>query len=137
MYRSYLKSSPDEWAKMAITGYHKHNADRIIGESNNGGDMVEYTIRTIEKNIPFNQVHASRGKYIRAEPISALYEQNKIHHVGTFGDLEDQMCEWTVGDKSPDRLDALVWALTELMLKEDEVFEGTIIYDDPVNISTI
>jgi phage terminase large subunit-like protein len=132
-----LKSSPDEWAKMAITGYHKHNADRIIGESNNGGDMVEYTIRTIEKNIPFNQVHASRGKYIRAEPISALYEQNKIHHVGTFGDLEDQMCEWTVGDKSPDRLDALVWALTELMLKEDEVFEGTIIYDDPVNISTI
>jgi phage terminase large subunit-like protein len=129
-----LKASPDNWAKEAISGYHKYDADRIIGESNNGGDMVEYTVRTIEPNIPFNQVHASRGKYLRAEPISALYEQGKVHHVGAFAELEDQMCEWVSGDTSPDRLDALVWALTELMI-DGEPLEGTVIYDEPVQIS--
>ena len=113
-----IKASPDKWGRAAVTGYYKHRADRVIGEVNNGGDMVEYTVKTIDKNVPFKQVHASRGKEIRAEPISALYEQGKIHHVGTFSELEDQMCEWVPGDRSPDRLDALVWALTELMLNE-------------------
>lgn len=116
-----MRGRPDEWAKAAVAGYHNFAADRVVGEVNNGGDMVEYTVRTIEKNIPFTQLHASRGKYIRAEPVSALYEQSRIHHVGYFPELEDQLCEWVIGDTSPDRLDALVWAITELMLEAEEV----------------
>jgi phage terminase large subunit-like protein len=111
-----LRASPSGWATAAITGYHKHQADRIIGEVNNGGEMVENTIRSVEKSVAYKSVHASRGKELRAEPISALYEQGKVHHIGFFPDLEDQLCEWVPGAKSPDRLDALVWALTELML---------------------
>jgi phage terminase large subunit-like protein len=113
-----IKGTPDQWAKAAVTGYHKTHADKIVGEVNNGGDMVEYTIKTVDRQVPFKQVHASRGKYIRAEPVSALYEQGRIHHIGFFPELEDQLCEWVPGDKSPDRLDALVWAITELMLEE-------------------
>lgn len=112
-----IKATPEKWAQRAVTGYYRHNADRIIGEINNGGDMVEFTIRTVDRNISYKGVHASRGKQIRAEPISSLYEQGKVHHVGMFPELEDQLCEWIPGDKSPDRLDALVWALTELMFK--------------------
>jgi len=112
-----IRSSPGGWASAAITGYHKHRADRIIGEVNNGGDMVGFTIKTVDAKVPFKAVHASRGKLTRAEPVSALYEQGRIHHVGSFPDLEDQLCEWVPGDKSPDRLDALVWAITELMLE--------------------
>jgi len=112
-----IKATPEKWAQRAVTGYYRHNADRIIGEINNGGDMVEFTIRTVDRNISYKGVHASRGKQIRAEPISSLYEQGKVHHVGMFPELEDQLCEWVPGDKSPDRLDALVWALTELMFK--------------------
>ena len=112
-----IRGSPGTWAKAAITGYYKHKADRIIGEVNNGGDMVGFTIKTVDSKVPFKAVHASRGKQTRAEPVSALYEQGRIHHVGTFPDLEDQLCEWTPGDTSPDRLDALVWAITELMLE--------------------
>jgi predicted phage terminase large subunit-like protein len=114
---------PDEWARKAVAAYHRWHADRIIAEKNNGGDMIASTIRSIEKNIPFRAVHASRGKVIRAEPISALYEQGKIHHVGTFAELEDQMCTFTSdfdrsrSGYSPDRLDAMVWAFSELMLK--------------------
>lgn len=111
-----IKGTPDQWASRAVNAYHEHKADRIIGEANNGGDMVEYTVRTIDRHVPYKKVHASRGKLIRAEPISALYEQGKIHHIGMFALLEDQMCEWVPGDTSPDRLDALVWAMTELML---------------------
>lgn len=113
-----LQASPDGWARAAVTGYHTLRADRIIGEVNNGGDMVEFTVRTVDPNVPFRAVHASRGKVTRAEPISALYEQGRIHHVGTFGGLEDQMCSWepATGMRSPDRIDALVWAFTELML---------------------
>jgi phage terminase large subunit-like protein len=118
-----IKASPSGWATAAITGYHKHKADRIIGEVNNGGDMVEHTVRSVDKNVPFKSVHASRGKELRAEPISALYEQGRVHHIGFFPELEDQLCEWVSGDKSPDRLDALVWALTELMLEENS-FSG-------------
>ena len=114
---------PDEWARKAVAAYHRWSADRIIAEKNNGGDMIASTIRSIEPNIPFKAVHASRGKVIRAEPISALYEQGKVHHVGTFPELEDQMCAFTSdfdrsrSGYSPDRLDAMVWAFSELMLK--------------------
>jgi len=113
-----LRASPDEWGNAVVTAYHKYNADRIIGEVNNGGDMIEYVIKTIDPNVSYKSVRASRGKYIRAEPVAALYEQGKIHHIGNFPDLEDQLCEWVPGDKSPDRLDALVWGVTELMLGE-------------------
>jgi predicted phage terminase large subunit-like protein len=109
--------SPDGWARAAIKLYSKLEADLIVGEVNNGGDMVEYTLRTIEPSIPYKAVHASRGKRARAEPIAALYEQGKGHHVGTFPDLEDQLCTWEPlsNDASPDRMDALVWAASELV----------------------
>jgi len=116
-----LRGSPRTWASAAITGYYKHKADRIIGEVNNGGDMVRFTIQTVDAKVPFKAVHASRGKQARAEPVSALYEQDRIHHVGTFPDLEDQMVEWVPGATSPDRLDALVWAITDLMLGEEKL----------------
>lgn len=119
-----LQATPSQWAKQAIAAYHKYKADRIIGESNAGGDMVEHTVRVEDKAVPFKLVHASRGKQTRAEPISAFYEKGEVHHVGMFGALEDQMCTWVPGDDSPDRMDALVWALTELML--DAAGEGTV-----------
>ena len=109
------RMSADTWAKVAINAYYKHNCDRIIAEVNNGGDLVERLIRTIDTNVPYTKVHASRGKMIRAEPISALYEQERVSHVGSFSKLEDQMCSYTLDSRSsPDRLDALVWGLTEL-----------------------
>lgn len=112
-----LRGSPAEWGARAVTTYHIHKGDRIVGEQNNGGEMVEHTIHTVEAHVPYKSVHASRGKALRAEPVSALYEQGKVHHVGTLPQLEDQMCQWdpSIGE-SPDRLDALVWALTDLML---------------------
>ncbi len=108
--------TPDGWAKAAIALFDEVQADRIIGETNNGGEMVEFTLRTIQRSVSYKAVHASRGKQARAEPIVALYEQGKMHHVGMFPDLEDQLCNWepNSGDRSPDRLDALVWAFTEL-----------------------
>lgn len=111
-----IRSTPKDWASAAVAAYHKFQADSIIGEANNGGDMIEATIRTIDENVNFKKVIATRGKYARAEPVSALYEQKRVHHVGFFHELEDQLCEWVPGEKSPDRLDALVWAFTELML---------------------
>ena len=111
-----LRDTPAEWARAAVTLYHKLQADRIVAEANQGGDMVAHTIHTVDPNVPVKLVHASRGKVARAEPVAALYEQSRVHHVGTFPDMEDQMCNWTQGDASPDRLDALVWALTELLL---------------------
>jgi hypothetical protein len=101
---------------MAVGAYHSHQADRIIGETNNGGEMVELTVRTVDENVSYKSVTASRGKLTRAEPIAALYEQGRIHHAGVFGELEEEMCAWTPGEASPNRMDALVWALTELML---------------------
>lgn len=112
-----LLGSPKEWGTAAIAEYYKYNADRIVAEINNGGNMVEYVIRSIDTDISYKGVHASKGKYTRAEPISALYEQDRIKHVGSFPKLEDEMCEWEQGMDSPNRLDALVWAFTELMLK--------------------
>jgi phage terminase large subunit-like protein len=119
---SVMQPTPEQWGNAAIGCYHKLKADRILGEVNNGGDLVEANIRAIDKGIPFKKVHASRGKAVRAEPIASLYEQGRVHHVGTFGTLEDQMCQWEPGVStwSPNRLDALVWALTELMLDGEE-----------------
>jgi len=109
------KYTPDAWADKAISVYEIHGADRIIAEVNNGGDMVGYTLRTILPSAPFTAVHASRGKRIRAEPIAALYEQGRVFHVGALPQLEDQLVSWTPDSPgSPDRLDALVWGLTEL-----------------------
>jgi predicted phage terminase large subunit-like protein len=111
--------SPDGWARRAVEAYRRHQADRIVAEVNNGGEMVELTIRTVDPHISYAAVHASRGKRTRAEPVAALYEQGKVHHAGGFPDLEDQMCTYTPDayDGSPDRVDALVWALTDLMLE--------------------
>ena len=116
------KRSPQGWGSRAVLAYQEFSADRIVGEVNNGGDMVENTIRTVEngKNVSYKSVRASRGKAIRAEPVASLYERGIIHHVGTFPELEDQLCNWEPGDKSPDRLDALVWLFTELMVNEEE-----------------
>jgi phage terminase large subunit-like protein len=117
---------PHEWAAVAIGLYKKHSADRVIGERNNGGDMIEHTIRGVDPNVSFKSVVASRGKVTRAEPISALYEQSKVHHVGAFALLEDQLCSFTsdfsrsTAGYSPDRLDALVWAISELMLGQTQ-----------------
>jgi len=118
------KYQPIEWAKIAITAYRTHHADRIVAEVNNGGEMVENTLRMVDPNIPFTAVRASRGKVTRAEPVSALYEQGRMHHVGTFPQLEDQMTNFTSdfdrqsAGYSPDRVDALVWAVTDLMLTD-------------------
>jgi predicted phage terminase large subunit-like protein len=113
------QGSPNEWATAAVAAYNVHKANYLVAEVNQGGEMVETVLRTVdrERQVTYKAVHASRGKYTRAEPIAALYEQGKVHHVGSFAYLEDQLCQWTPGDDSPDRLDALVWALSELMLK--------------------
>jgi len=111
-----LQGSPLTWATAAVTAYHKFGADRIIAEANQGGQMVEQVIKQVDPNVPVTLVHASRGKQARAEPIAAQYEQGRIYHVGSFPALEDECCMWIPGDESPNRLDALVWALTELML---------------------
>ncbi len=114
--------SPNGWAKKAIDAYYKYNADRMIAEVNNGGELVETIVRGLDTNISYRAVRASKGKVARAEPIAALYEQGRVCHVGTFPTLEEQQCEFTSDfDKakmgySPDRVDALVWGLTELML---------------------
>jgi len=115
-----VHDSPKKWAEAAITAYNLHKANTIVGEVNNGGDLVEMNIKTVNSMIPFESVRASRGKAVRAEPISALYEQGRIHHFGTFPELEDQMAEWVPGSgKSPDRVDALTWSLSSLELNND------------------
>lgn len=115
--------SPDGWGRRAVAAYHEFKADRIVGERNFGGAMVEHVIRTIDKKVSYREVTASRGKVARAEPVAALYEQGRVHHVGALNDLEDQLCmiapEGYAGEGSPDRADALVWALTELMLARE------------------
>lgn len=114
------KLSPDGWGRRAVAAYHEFEADRIVAERNYGGAMVEHVIKTVDKNVAYTEVVASRGKVVRAEPIAALYEQGRVKHHGDLDLLEDQMCAMTgtgyLGDGSPDRVDAGVWALTELML---------------------
>ena len=118
-----LKGSPEEWASKAVSLYRKWSADKIVAEKNQGGDMVMAVIRAQDRSVPVKLVHASRGKVVRAEPISTLYEQGRVHHVGIFDKLEDQMCLFSVDNirtpafGSPDRVDALVWGLTELFNK--------------------
>ena len=124
--------APAEWAGVAVAAYRAHRADRIVAEVNNGGEMVEATLRMIEPGVPFGAVRASRGKVARAEPVAALYERGRVRHLGAFPQLEDQMCAFT-GDfdraaagYSPDRVDALVWALTDLLVEPragEAVFE--------------
>ena len=110
-----IHDTPKKWAEAVVTAYNKHEANVVVGEVNNGGDLVESNIKNVNSSIPFSAVHASRGKATRAEPVSTLYEQKRIHHFGTFPELEDQMTEWIPGaEKSPDRVDALVWAITKL-----------------------
>jgi len=120
------KHSPDAWAKKLVELFDRHKADRVIAEVNQGGDLVESTLRTVDaiRRVPYRGVHATRGKVTRAEPVAALYEQHKVHHVGTFGLLESQMTTWVPDSAlaSPDRMDALVWAITDLMLKGQGVY---------------
>jgi len=110
----------DGWGQVAVQLYRDLKADRIVAEVNFGGDMVEMVIRTVDRNVPYKAVSASRGKQVRAEPVSSLYQQNRVHHVGAFARLEDELCDWdpNTSKKSPNRLDALVWAITELALAQ-------------------
>ncbi len=127
--------TPVEWATESIALYRGKMADRVVAEVNNGGDMVESTLRNVDPSVSYRAVHASRGKAIRAEPISALYEKKRVHHVGSFAALEDQMCAFTsdfdrkTAGYSPDRMDALVWLLTEL--------SSVVIDDDVGGISSV
>ena len=118
-----LRGQPEDWAKKVVSLYRFWSADKIIAEKNQGGQMVESTIKAVDRSVPVELVHASRGKVVRAEPISALYEQGRVHHVGRFDTLEDQMCLFSVdnirniSNGSPDRVDALVWGLTKIFDK--------------------
>jgi hypothetical protein len=125
-----LAGSPEEWGRAAVIAFDEWEADNIVYEANQGGEMVAAVLRGAARSlkddlmrtadfVPLKAVHATRGKYVRAEPVSQLYEQKKVHHVGTFPELEDQMCEFTPDGNmgySPDRMDSLVWGLTELMV---------------------
>lgn len=116
------RASPLGWARVAVAQAKVWGADRIVAEVNNGGDMVETTVRAVDPRATYKSVRASRGKMTRAEPVAALYERGMISHCGRFPELEDQLLNWDpTQSKSPDRLDALVWAFTELMLGENEV----------------
>ena len=110
-----VQGSPQTWAKAAVTAYHKYKANLIVAEDNNGGEMVEAVIKQVDPSVPVTRVHASRGKATRAEPVAAISEQGRDHHVGSFPALEDELCLWMPGDASPNRLDAKVWAITEMM----------------------
>jgi phage terminase large subunit-like protein len=131
---------PHEWARRAVDAFHRWDADFIVAEVNNGGDLVRDTIKAVDDKVPYRAVRASRGKFTRAEPIAALYEQKRMHHVGFFPTLEDQMCTMTssfdpkMAGFSPDRLDAMVWGFTELMLKGSVIpMVGPIIFSIPRN----
>lgn len=112
-----LRGEPHEWATAVIRAFHNHQADRIVAEKNNGGDLVRTNIHAVDRRVKVELVTASRGKKTRAEPISTLYQQERVHHVGIFPELEEQMTEWVPGETpdSPDRVDATVWAITDLL----------------------
>jgi phage terminase large subunit-like protein len=113
-----LSGSPRQWAERTILTYDRYEADAIVIEINQGGDMVRHTLESVRPGAQIIEVRATRGKHVRAEPISALYDLGQISHVGTFPELEDQMCRMTAagyeGEGSPDRVDAMVWGFTEL-----------------------
>jgi phage terminase large subunit-like protein len=111
-----VRGSPDTWATAAVRAYHEYQADVLVAEKNQGGEMVAAVLGTAAGAPPVKLVHASRGKQTRAEPVARLYEQGKVHHCGGFPQLEQQMVSWVPGEDSPDRMDALVWALSELMI---------------------
>ena len=115
-----VRASPEVWGRRAVQLYTALKADAIVAEDNQGGEMVEFVLKTIDSRVPVRRVHATRGKRTRAEPIVSLYEQGRIHHVGVFPDLEDQLCSWdpSTGEESPDRLDATVWLFTELLVNQ-------------------
>ena len=116
--------SPDVWIKKAIQLYYHYKADTIIAETNNGGDLIEKLLRVQDVNVPYKSVRATRGKFLRAEPISSLYEQDKVSHLKFFKELEEQMCQYTPNSiKSPDRLDALVWGITSLLSSGRAVYK--------------
>ena len=116
--KSVARRSPAQWAARVAALYRRREACRVVAEVNQGGAMVEAVLREVDPGIAFRAVHASRGKAARAEPVAALYEQGRVAHVGAFPELEDELCGWTgSADQSPDRLDALVWAVSELMLR--------------------
>ena len=116
--------SPDVWIKKAIQLYYHYKADTIIAETNNGGDLIEKLLRVQDVNVPYKSVRATRGKFLRAEPISSLYEQDKVSHLKYFKQLEEQMCQYTPSSiKSPDRLDALVWGITSLLSSGRAVYK--------------
>lgn len=114
---SSRQGSPAEWGGQAVASYNKFHCDRVVAETNYGGEMVESTIRNVQGGalVAYKPVHATRGKAVRAEPVAALYEQKRVHHVGMFASLENEMCEWVPGERSPNRMDGLVWAITDLM----------------------
>ena len=124
--------TPEGWAAKAIELYHQYGADRIVAERNQGGEMVRYTFKTVDETIPIKLVHASRGKFARAEPVSSLYERGRVKHVKGLDALEDQLVQWeplgNIG--SPDRLDAMVWSITELALKGIAKPELNLAYSD-------
>lgn len=116
------RHTADSWGRIVLNAYYEWEADRIIAEVNNGGDLVEKVIRDKDSNVSYRSVRATRGKMLRAEPIAALYEQKRVHHMGIFADLESQMCSYVGQLKpSPDRLDALVWGLTELSKSKGQI----------------
>lgn len=134
---------PDAWGSVVVTAHYDFNGDYVVGEVNNGGDMVEHVIYTTDASVPFKQVRASRGKAVRAQPVATLWGKPKdeygeerkpvVHVVGSLPELEDQLRTWVPGEEdSPDRLDAAVWALTELMLKQQE--EEDLEFYEPVKI---
>ncbi len=125
---SLAGASPTAWATAAVAAFQRHKADRIVAEVNQGGDLVGEVVAQVDPSVPLSSVHASRGKIARAEPVAALYEQGRVKHLRGLGRLEDQMGlmarDGYAGRGSPDRVDALVWALTELMIRPTEVRPG-------------
>jgi predicted phage terminase large subunit-like protein len=113
-------AKPQEWAARVVALFHQYEADAIVAEVNQGGEMVATVLRTVDAAVPVREVRASRGKWLRAEPVASLYAQGRVVHARRFPELEDEMCDFgpdgLSGGRSPDRVDALVWALTELLL---------------------
>lgn len=132
-----LRGKPIEWAKVVERAFVARAANEIIGEVNNGGDLVERNITALNPILPFRAVRAARGKYTRAEPVATLYERGLVHHYGSLAYLEDQMCGYVPGaEKSPDRLDAMVWAVWALLIEPSEG-RGVIQWGEPASISPI
>jgi len=121
-----IKGGPKDWGRAAVAAYKRWGADLIVAEANYGGAMVKSTIQAVDPNVPVKLVNASRGKHVRAEPVAALYEEGKVTHAGMFPELEDELCQFATdgykGDRSPNRADAAIWAITELMLGEQSTY---------------